>query len=51
MALKKKPTTGMKDILPREMEIRDYVIGQIKRHIVPLGFSRLKPLVWNILKI
>ena len=29
MALKKKPTTGMKDILPREMEIRDYVIGQI----------------------
>ena len=30
MALKKKPTTGMKDILPREMEIRDYVIGQIR---------------------
>ena len=26
MALKKKPVTGMKDILPREMEIRDYVI-------------------------
>ena len=31
MALKKKPTTGMKDILPREMEIRDYVIRQIGR--------------------
>ena len=30
MALKKKPTTGMKDILPKEMEIRDYVIQQIK---------------------
>ena len=27
MALSKKPVTGMKDILPEEMEIRDYVIG------------------------
>ena len=26
MALKKKPVTGMKDILPKEMEIRNYVI-------------------------
>ena len=26
MALKKKPVTGMKDMLPREMQIRDYVI-------------------------
>ena len=25
MALKKKPVTGMKDILPKEMEIRNYV--------------------------
>ncbi len=34
MALKKKkPVTGMKDILPAEMEIRDYVIGLIKRDI------------------
>ena len=30
MQLKKKPVTGMKDILPREMEIRDYLIGLIK---------------------
>ena len=30
MALKKKPVTGMKDMMPAEMEIRDYVIGQIK---------------------
>ena len=30
MALKKKPVTGMKDILPAEMEIRDYVLGKIK---------------------
>ena len=30
MALKKKPVTGMKDILPAEMAIRDYVIRLIK---------------------
>ena len=29
MALSKKPVTGMKDILPEEMEIRDYVISVI----------------------
>ncbi len=26
----KKPTTGMKDILPAEMQIRDYVTGLVK---------------------
>ena len=36
MALKKKPVTGMKDILPAEMEIRDYVLGKINAFI---GFS------------
>ena len=30
MALKKKPVTGMKDIRPAEMEIRDYVLVKIK---------------------
>ena len=25
MSLKKKPVTGMKDILPAEMQIRDYI--------------------------
>ncbi len=30
MALKKKPVTGMKDMMPEEMEIRDYVIGRYK---------------------
>ena len=24
MALKKKPVTGMKDMMPKEMEVRDY---------------------------
>ena len=30
MALKKKPVTGMKDMMPSEMEVRDYVISLIK---------------------
>ena len=30
MALKKKPVTGMKDILPAEMQIREYVMNQIR---------------------
>ena len=29
MPLKKKPVTGMKDILPAEMQVRDYVTGLI----------------------
>ncbi len=29
MAMKKKPVTGMKDILPAEMQLRDYVLNQI----------------------
>jgi histidyl-tRNA synthetase len=31
MALIKKPVTGMKDIMPEEMEIRDYAIDVIKK--------------------
>ena len=42
MALKKKPTTGMKDILPREMEIRDYVIRQIKETYRTFGFQSIE---------
>ena len=30
MAMKKKPVTGMKDILPKEMAIRDYCNALIK---------------------
>ena len=30
MALSKKPVTGMKDILPQEMQLRDYVAGVIR---------------------
>lgn len=41
MALKKKPVTGMKDIMPDEMEIRDYVVGQIKETYRTFGFSSM----------
>ena len=37
--LKKKPVSGMKDILPREMEVRDYVTGVIKETYRSFGFS------------
>ena len=42
MAMKKKPVTGMKDILPREMEIRDYVIGLIKQTYATFGFTSME---------
>ena len=42
MALKKKPVTGMKDMLPREMEIRDYVIHLIKETYKTYGFSSME---------
>ncbi len=42
MALSKKPVTGMKDILPREMQIRDYVIGVIKETYGKFGFTSIE---------
>ncbi|MBE5867059.1 MAG: histidine--tRNA ligase [Lachnospiraceae bacterium] len=49
MALSKKPTTGMKDILPREMQIRDYVISIIKETYGTFGFTSIEtPCVENI---
>ena len=42
MEIKKKPVTGMRDILPREMEIRDYVIGLIKETYGAFGFSSIE---------
>ena len=40
--MKKKPVTGMKDILPREMEIRDYAIGLIKETYRTYGFTPIE---------
>lgn len=49
MALSKKPVTGMKDILPEEMLIRDYVIGVIKETYGKFGFTSIEtPCVENI---
>ena len=42
MALKKKPVTGMKDMMPQEMEIRDYCIGLIKETYKAFGFSSIE---------
>lgn len=42
MALTKKPVTGMKDIMPKEMEIRDYVIQLIKETYGTFGFSSIE---------
>ena len=41
-ALSKKPVTGMKDILPEEMEIRDYVISVIKETYGSFGFTSME---------
>ena len=42
MSLTKKPTTGMKDILPEEMRIRDYCISMITRTYETFGFTHIE---------
>ena len=47
--LSKKPVNGMKEILPREMEIRDYVTGIIKETYRSFGFTPIEtPCMENI---
>lgn len=49
MALSKKPVNGMKDILPKEMEIRDYVTNVIKSTYRQFGFTPIEtPCMENI---
>lgn len=49
MALSKKPVTGMKDILPAEMQLRDYCISVIKETYGKFGFTCIDtPCVENI---
>ncbi len=49
MALSRKPVTGMRDILPEEMQIRDYVTGVIKDTYRRYGFTSIEtPSVENI---
>ena len=42
MALIKKGVTGMKDILPEEMIIRDYLINIIKKTYGSFGFTSIE---------
>ena len=49
MGLNKKPVTGMKDILPEEMRIREYVQNVISETYSRYGFTRIEtPCVENI---
>jgi len=42
MALKKKPVTGMRDILPVEIQVREYVMNQIKETYRGFGFTQIE---------
>ena len=48
MALSKKPVNGMKDILPAEMEIRDYVTSVIKDTYRSFGFTPIEDLTGTV---
>jgi len=49
MALSKKPVTGMRDILPAEMQLRDYVLNLITETYTSFGFSHIEtPCMENI---
>ena len=49
MGLSRKPVNGMKDILPAEMEIRDYVTSVIKDTYRSFGFTPIEtPCMENI---
>ena len=49
MALSKKPVNGMKDILPEEMQVRDYVQQVIKETYRSFGFTPIEtPCMENI---
>lgn len=52
MALIKKPVKGMKDILPEEMQIRDYLISVIKETYGKFGFTSIEtPCVESIVNL
>ena len=38
----KEPTKGMRDILPREMEIREYLLTKLKKTYASFGFSQIE---------
>ncbi len=49
MALSRKPVKGMKDVLPKEMAVRDYVMNLIRATYKTYGFTQIEtPCVENI---
>lgn len=40
--MNKKPVTGMRDIMPKEMEIRDYLIALVKETYKSFGFTPME---------
>lgn len=38
----KEPTKGMRDILPAEMEIREYLLSKLKKTYASFGFSQIE---------
>ena len=49
MAFIKKPVTGMRDILPGEMEIRQYLVGIIRDTYQSYGYTQIEtPVVEHI---
>ena len=42
MALIKKPVNGMKDILPEEMQLREYLMGIIRQTYAGYGFTQIE---------
>ena len=42
MALSKKPVKGMKDVMPQEMRIRNYVMDLIKETYGSYGFTQIE---------
>ena len=49
MSFIKKPVTGMRDILPEEMELRNYLMDTIREVYESYGFSQMEaPVVEHI---
>ena len=48
MALTKKPVTGMKDITPAEMQIREYVMNQIRETYKAVSYTHLPKIMTRI---
>ena len=49
--MKTQPLKGMRDLLPREQALRDYIQGQILATYRAAGFQRISTPFWRIWKI